>query len=69
MKTLSTGQHSTLGNYRVMASALWGESSRAVAFLDKKIADSPNGADEEVIAHEIQVFHLLTQIEYGPEIE
>lgn len=65
MKKLSTGQASTLGNYRVMAVAVFGEDSPAVAFLGRKIAESPNGADEEVIADEGQVVYALGQIHMG----
>jgi hypothetical protein len=59
MKKMSTGQDSTLGNYRRMALLFFGEDSGAVEFLDEKIAESPNGADEEVIADEEQVVGLL----------
>jgi hypothetical protein len=45
--------------------ALFGEDSRAVAFLDQKIAESPNGADAKVIADETQMLILLAQVEYG----
>lgn len=62
MRKLSTGQDSTLGNYRIMAVAVFGESSKAVEFLDKKIAESPNGADEEVIVEESQAVAMLGQL-------
>jgi hypothetical protein len=44
---------------------LFGPDSPAVAFLDKKIEESPHGPDEPVIAHESQVVHLLLQIHLG----
>lgn len=69
MPIISTGHPSTLGTYRLLASALWGEDSRAVAFLDGKIKQSPNGADEGVIADETQMLILLGQIEYGDILE
>ena len=50
MTKMSTGDDATLGNYRKMAAAVFGEDSKPVKFLDDKIAASPNGANEEVIA-------------------
>lgn len=50
MRTLSTGDSSTLGNYKKLAELFMGE--KANAFLQKKIDSSPNGADEEVIGDE-----------------
>jgi len=62
MKKLSTGQDSTLGEYRKLTVALLGEDSSAVKFLDKQIADSPGGKGEEVIAAESQMMYLLMNI-------
>jgi hypothetical protein len=62
MIKMSTGQDSTLGEYRKMAKIFFGEESAAITFLDKKITESPNGKDEEVIAAESQMVHLLGQI-------
>ena len=59
MHKLSTGDDSTLGNYRKLASAFFGADSGAVRFLDKKIADSPNRENEWVMADESQMFYLL----------
>jgi hypothetical protein len=59
MRKLSTGDDSTLGNYRKLAAAFFGEDSKAVSFLDEKIAESPNGENEEVVADEGQMVHLL----------
>jgi len=68
MPILSTGHPSTLATYRMLASALWGEDSDAVRFLDKKISVSPNGADERVLADETQMLTLLAQVEYGADL-
>lgn len=62
MLILSTGQDSTLGNYRKMTAAIFGEDSKAVEFLDKKIAESPNGENEEVIVEESQAVLMLSTI-------
>ena len=62
MNKLSTGDDATLGNYKKLAVIFFGESSKAVKFLDDKIAESPNGENEEVIADEGQMLFLLTNI-------
>jgi len=59
MTKMSTGDDATLGNYRKMAAAVFGEYSKPVKFLDDKIAASPDGANEEVIADERQVVYML----------
>ena len=59
MKKLSTGQDSTLGEYRKLTVAILGEDSEAVKFLDEKIAESSVGEKEEVIAAESQMLYLL----------
>jgi hypothetical protein len=59
MQKLSTGDDSTLGNYRKLAKTFGGNPNKAVEFLDKKIAESPDGENEEVIADERQMVHLL----------
>lgn len=59
MKKLSTGQASTLGNYLNLTKMFFGETSPAVKFLQDKIDKSPMGAEEEVIADESQMLHLL----------
>lgn len=48
----------TLGEYRDLCAAL-NRDSEAVVFLDKKIAESPNGREEKVIAADSQMRHLL----------
>lgn len=60
---LSTGQDSTLGNYRRLTVLVFGPESRAVAYLDEKIA--AQGADEPVIVDERQMLHLLAHIDGG----
>lgn len=65
MNKLSTGQDSTLGNYMILTRIFFGEGSKAVAYLQKKIDESPNGVDEEVVADESQMVHLLGQIHIG----
>lgn len=60
MMKMSTGDDATLGNYRKTAAAVFGENSEPVRFLDDKIKDSPDGADEEVITDERQMIHLLS---------
>ena len=47
----------TLGEYRDIYCALAGENSKAVAFIDKKIAEQ--GRDMEVLADESQMVALL----------
>jgi hypothetical protein len=59
VKKLSTGQDSTLGEYRKLTVAILGEDSEAVKFLDEKIAESSVGEKEEVIAAESQMLYLL----------
>ncbi len=56
MRTLSTGDPSTLGTYKKLA-MLFGD--KAVKFIQDKIDESPNGKEEEVIADESQMLILL----------
>jgi hypothetical protein len=65
MRKMSTGEDSTLGAHRKMAVAVFGKDSPAVKFLDKKIAESPDGEKEEVIVPEEQLVMLLGQIHLG----
>ena len=62
MNKLSTGQDATLGNYRALVSMMFGNDSGATKFLDREIAESPNGRDEEVLADERQMIYLLAQL-------
>lgn len=64
MKTLSGGMPSTLGSYRDIATAVFGEQSKAVEFLEAKIAEQ--GVDEEVVLDEGQMLHLLMDLHLGP---
>jgi hypothetical protein len=54
-------QH-TLGYHRDMSKAFFGENSEATKFLDKKIAESPRGRDELVLADETQLVHVLIEL-------
>lgn len=49
---------STLGEYRDLCAAI-SPRSRAVQFLDRKIATSPHGRDESVVTPDLQVRMLL----------
>ena len=62
MDTISTGEPNTLKTWRKIALALGGEGSEAVKFFDEKIANSPHGEDEKVIANETQVLYLISQM-------
>ena len=59
MKTLSTGEPSTLGTYKKMC-VLFG--SKAEAFIQDKIDASDKGESEEVIADEQQMLILLASM-------
>ncbi len=63
MQTLSTGMPSTLGSYLKLCSIFFGDDSPQVKFINDKIATSPNGVDEEVIAEESQMMFLLFNID------
>ena len=65
MKKLSTGDDSTLGNYRKLATAVFDQDSKAVKFLDNKIKDSPQGENEEVLADETQMVGLLGRMTFS----
>lgn len=67
MRKLSTGQDSTLGNYRDLAAAFFGESSPQVKFLDEKIADDPDGRDGEVMVDEGPMIYLLGSMGCVPQ--
>lgn len=59
MQTLSTGDPSTLGSYKALTDAVFGKESPQADYINKKIAESPNGELEEVVAHETQVLFIL----------
>jgi hypothetical protein len=59
MRKLSTGQDSTLGNWIALSKMTFGETSPATTFLQEKAEKATNGKDEEVIADERQLLHML----------
>jgi hypothetical protein len=64
MIKLSTGEDSTLGNYKQLAIIFFGIDSPSVQFLDDKIKTSTNGEKEEVIADETQMIYLLNSLHF-----
>ena len=62
MSKMSTGQESTLGNYLKLCVTCFGPTSPQVKFIMDKIAESPNGANEEVVADESQMLYLLVNL-------
>ena len=68
MRKLSTGSDATLGTYRQLTVALFGEDSKAVKFLDDKIDSSTYRENEEVLAPESQMLYLLTNIHFQERI-
>ncbi|KKN04842.1 hypothetical protein LCGC14_1093370 [marine sediment metagenome] len=59
MHKLSTGDSSTLGTYKKLASVF---GDKAVKFIQKKIDESPNGENEEVIAPESQMIQIFVSM-------
>lgn len=53
MRKLSTGDDSTLGNWRKLSASAFGEGSPQVAFFDEKIKEQ--GENEEVVIPENQL--------------
>jgi len=66
MTKLITGEDSTLGTYLKVAKIF---GPKAEAFIKKKIAESPNGDKEEVIAAESQMLMLLALIDKDKEFQ
>jgi hypothetical protein len=62
---LSNGLPPTLGSYKTTMDFVFGPDSKASAFLEKKISESKNGADELVVVNEQQMIGLLMTIELG----
>jgi hypothetical protein len=62
MHKLSIGVDSTLGNYKKLCMLFFGPDSGPTKFIEKKIAESEKGEDEEVIADETQMIWVLTDI-------
>jgi len=65
MIKLSTGDDSTLGNYRKLAVSFFGEKNKAIEMLDTKIAQSPNKENEEVLTDERQMIQLLGSLAFS----
>lgn len=65
MIKLSTGDDSTLENYRKLCVEIFGENSRATLFIDDQISKSPNGAKEEVTSDEALMVNLLISLAFG----
>ena len=61
MKTLTTGDPSTLGAYLKLSKLC--SFSKAADYFQEKIEKSPNGDGEEVIADESQMMHLIKSLE------
>ena len=59
MNTLSTGMPSTLGSYLKLCNLVFGADSPQTKFIQKKIDESPNKENEEVIVEENQMIYLL----------
>jgi hypothetical protein len=66
MKRLSNGQDSTLRNWRDLTAKFFGQDSPALAFIDQKIIESPNGDHAEILADERQFLNVLIQL-HRPE--
>lgn len=64
MRKLSTGDDSTLGNFRDIAFMAFGNESAAVKYLDGLIATQ--GREAEVIQDETQVICMLAQLHDSP---
>lgn len=62
---LSTDADSTLGEYRKLSAAVFGENSKATQFIDAKIAESRNGEKEEVLTDETQMLNMLMRLAYS----
>jgi hypothetical protein len=57
----------TLGDYLRFAVFAYGSNNEATKYLSRKIAESPNGADEQVLADEVQMLTLLTHLSGLPD--
>lgn len=62
--SLAESNQNTLGVWLRLTLATMGEG-KAADFLRKKIGESPDGENEEVIAPESQLLALLAQLQYG----
>lgn len=52
----------TLGDYRRFTVFAYGEDSEPTRYLDRKIKESPNGENEEVLADAVQMLMLLDSL-------
>lgn len=59
--------NNSLGYHRKMSAVIFGEDSPATKYLDKKIAEAPNGENEEVIVPESQLITALMCMHNGEE--
>lgn len=64
MIKLSTGEDSTLGNYKKLVESMLGLDSPALLFLNEKIKNSDKKEDEEVLADEGQMVYLLMNMHF-----
>lgn len=64
MQKISTGDDSTLGNWRKLVASAFGEGP-ALRFLDMEIAKAPHKENEEVLTSEEQFLFLLASRQYG----
>lgn len=67
MRKLSTGDDSTLGNWKKLAVPFFGEEHPAVKFLDSKIDEQ--GEDEEVVVDESQFINALWNMKEGDNVQ
>lgn len=59
---LKSGAPATLGTFLEVCEALFGSDSGAVDYLKEKIAESPQGADEVILADENKINLLLAKL-------
>jgi len=62
MNKMSTGQDSTLGNWRKMWSTFFGVNNEGYRWLTKAINESKDGENEEVITDEGQLLYALVEM-------
>jgi len=62
MKKLSTGQDSTLGNYKSLCSSFFGDDSPSLKWVNEKISKSRQGENEEIIADEEQMLAFFARV-------
>ena len=63
MRKLSTGDDSTLGNWKKLVVGVFGAKHPSVKFLDSKISEQ--GEDEEVVIDEGQFINALFNMKEG----